>query len=534
MISNFATAMKSCSNTWNGAVSLPTPDISGNTRGRLSLFFKGVRGLNHPRLYEYLRKSADENLIDTFLLVFHIRDCRGGKGERDLGRRALVWLFLNYPEEFSLVAHLIPEYGRWDDLMDLWPGVLNLNNIDHVRLNYCSTIKDEQALINLKNTQLTFVNILARQLANDREQMEAGNPITICAKWAPSENDSYDRKYGVVSTLTKVMNITLKKYRKEYTTPLRQYLKIVEKYMCEKRWDEIEYSKVPSCAMKRLKNAFAKHEPEQFASWKDKLRKGETTVKAKQLFPYELIHEIRVRNIADEVCEGQWKVLEDDVIKNGTLEQTLFVCDVSGSMASWGDDPNRNTKKKSFSPMDVAISLSLLGANSVKGLFHNHIITFEDKPTFHLVKETNILQRWRQLTKASWGGSTNLQAIFELILEKSKSNGLSQEDMPKRLFIISDMQFDIADRTMTNFEMIKIKYAAAGYIPPDIVFWNVCGSSEDFPVSVTDNGTSLISGFSPSILSSFMNQKDFSPYSILRDTLDSIRLSPIRGAFNID
>ena len=96
------------------------------------------------------------------------------------------------------------------------------------------------------------------------------------------------------------------------------------------------------------------------------------------------------------------------------------------------------------------------------------------------------------------------------------------------------MQFDIADRRMTNFEMIKIKYAAAGYIPPDIVFWNVCGSSEDFPVSVTDNGTSLISGFSPSILSSFMNKKDFCPYSILRDTLDSIRLSPIRSAFNID
>ena len=529
MTSNFATAMTSCIKTWNGAVSLPSPDISGNTSGRVSLFFKAVRGLNYPRLYEYIRESANESLIDTFLLVFHIRDCRGGKGERDLGRRSLVWLFLNYPEEFSRVAPLIAEYGRWDDLMELWPGVLDLSNIDHVRSNYCSTIKDEQALVNLKNIQLTFVNIVGSQLVNDREQMEAGKPITICAKWAPSENDSYDRKYGVVCTLTKVMGITLKNYRKEYTTPLREYLNIVEKYMCQKRWDEIEYSKVPSCAMKRLKKAFAKHEPEQFASWKDKLQKGEVTVKAKQLFPHELIHEMRIKNMADEVCEAQWKVLEDDVIKKGILKDALFVCDVSGSMSAWQGD----TKNKSFTPMDVSISLSLLGANAVKGPFHNHIMTFEDKPTFHVVKETNIFQRWKQLTRASWGGSTNLQASFDLILEKAKANGLSQEDMPKRLFIVSDMQFDLADSKMTNFQMIKIKYASAGYIPPDIIFWNVCGSSKDFPVSVTDNGTALISGFSPSILSSFMNEKEFSPYSILRDTLESIRLLPIRSALNI-
>ena len=93
----------------------------------------------------------------------------------------------------------------------------------------------------------------------------------------------------------------------------------------------------------------------------------------------------------------------------------------------------------------------------------------------------------------------------------------------------SDMQFDIADRNIsTNFQAIKDKYTAAGYKQPDIIFWNVCGSNDDYPVSVTDNGTALVSGFSSSILSSFINQKDFSPYTILRNVLDSERLAPIR------
>ena len=532
MTSNFASAMTSCAKTWNGAISLSTPDITGESNGRVGLFFKSVRGLNDQNLYQFMRKSADENLIDTFLLAFYIRDCRGGKGERDLGRKCIIWLFLNYTEEFSSVTHLISEYGRWDDLIELWPRVLDLRNIKNEQDEYYSTVLDQGKLNRIADLQILFVKLFADQLVTDREDMESGKPITICAKWAPTENDSYDRKYGVAATLTKVMGVTLKQYRKGYTTPLRQYLKVVERYMCDRKWDEIEYSKVPSCAMKRLKKAFAKHSPEQFDEWKNKLQKGEVTVKAKQLFPHELIHEIRVKNTADQVCEAQWKVLEDEAKKLGFLEDTIFVCDVSSSMSDWSGDC-RGASKKGACPMDVAIGISLLGANTVQGPFHNHIITFDEKPTFHLIRDENILKRWLSLTRAHWGGSTNLQATFDLILNKAIAHKLSQNDMPKRLFIISDMQFDAADRnSMTNFQAIKSKYAASGYVKPDIIFWNVCGSSDDYPVSVTDDGTALVSGFSSSILSSFIIQKEFSPYTILRTVLDSERLAPIRHALN--
>jgi len=523
MASNFATAMTSCARTWNGAVSLSSPDITGNTSGRVGLFFKAVRGLNVHRLYEYLRESAQENIIDAFLLAFHIRDCRGGKGERELGRRSLVWLFLNYPEQFNLVAPLISEYGRWDDLMELWPGVLDLKDANYLEQKYCSTIKD---ISRLRDLQIIFVQILGNQLVNDRIQMHDGKPISICAKWAPTEKDSYDKKYGVVNTLTKIMGITSKTYRKAYTTPLRQYLHIVERYMCDKKWDEIDYSKVPSCAMKRLKKAFEKHSPEEFLAWKSKLQSGEVKVNGKQLYPHELIQEIRSKNRSDDVCEAQWKVLEDEVNKLGSLKDSLFVCDVSTSMTSWDSDI-----KLSFCPMDVAIGLSLLGANNVEGVFHNHIITFHHVPSFHVVKDGSLYDRWLKLKSASWGGSTNLQATFDLILNQAKIHNLSQQDMPKRLFIISDMQFNSADSShMTNFQVIKNKYSQSGYTEPQIIFWNVRGSSTDFPVSVMDNGTALISGFSASVMSALINGTDFSPYSILRSTLDSERLKPVQKA----
>jgi len=528
MTSNFATAMNTTT-TWNGAVSLATPDPTGETSGRMSLYFKSVRGLNTPKLYEYLREAAQENIIDAFLLAFHIRDCRGGKGERDLGRRALIWLFLNYPSEFSKVVSLIPDYGRWDDLMSLWPSVLNLTDITHVRQNWAASIEDENKMKTLRSLQNSFVSITGKQLVKDRANMESKNAITVCAKWAPTEGDSCDREHKTVITLTRSMGINQRTYRKEFITPMRKYTNVVEPMMCKNEWGNIDFSRVPSCAMKRLKKAFEKHTPEEFSSWKEKLVTGQTEVKAKQLDPHELIHELRTQGGGCQVLEQQWKVLEEKVKEMGSLKDALCVCDVSGSMESWGFGFGAG-KKPGFAPLDASIGLSLLVANSVSGPFNNHIITFHEQPTFHVVKPGTIHSRFLSLQRSSWGNSTNLQATFDLILTQAKNHRLSESDMPKILFIFSDMQFNQADRYKTNFTVIDQKYKKAGYKRPQIVFWNLVGSSDDFPVSVRDDGTALISGFSPSVMKAILEGKDFSPYSILRATLDGERYKPVRDA----
>lgn len=492
--SAFEKAMTSV-NTWNGATSLSTPDVSGKTDGRLSLFFKTTRGLLDDKLNEYLQKSSNEDLIDTFILSFQTRDPRGGKGERTIGRKMFQWLFENYPEKFQKVYKLIPEYGRWDDLISLFENKSN------------------------EKVEKDILKFFAYQLRKDRENMLKGSPISICAKWAPSEGDSDDKKYKIVDRLCEELNVTKKEYRKDYLSPLRAYLKIVETFMCSNRWDEIEYSKVPSCAMKKLKKAFEKHSPELFREWKISLSKGEVKVNAKVLHPHELVREIRIKGYADEVAEAQWKVLEDEVEKFGVLEDSVVVVDTSSSMES----PN-------YLPLDIAVAMGLIISKFVKGPFKNNVITFNTNPEFVKVEGETLYDRFRQIRNIPWGGSTNLHATFELILNKAILHKLTDEDLPKRLFIISDMQFNSINGYghLTNFQVIDKMYKDKKYTRPEIVFWNVNGESTDFPVSVSDNGTCLVSGSSPVILDAIIRSKNFNSYDVLRTALDSGRYKQIR------
>lgn len=491
--------------TKNGALSLSTPDATGETSGRLSLFFKATRGLDDITLETYLTKSCEEDVIDTFILAFQTRDARGGKGERAIGRTMFALFLKKYPSYFtSKLISLIPEYGRWDDLLHLFPNVISLP--PRFSSYICNTV----------------VHVLSNQLREDIIKMNLGKPISLAAKWAPTEGDSLDRKYKLVKAICKDMGINPKQYRKEFISPLRAYLNIVERLMCNHQWDEIDFSKVPSCAMRRLKKAFEKHRPIEFDTWKEGLKTGLTKVNAKQLFPYEIVKEIRktINSMRDEVIIQQWKVLEREARNLGTFSRSVVIVDTSGSMAC-----------QNYLPLDIATSLGILISTITEGEFHNNVITFHEKPTFQVLRDGNIYDMYNQICRIPWGGSTNLQAVFDMILEKGKNADLTDEDMPKRLFIISDMQFnDIDGKTdLTNFEYIDKKYKLHGYTRPQIVFWNVNGENKDFPVSVRDDGTCLVSGASPSTLKAIFSSTSFNPYDIMRTTINDERYQQIRN-----
>mgnify|MGYP005623346519 CR=1 FL=1 len=514
---SFATAMKQYKKTWNGAPTLSNPDPQKVSSGRIALFYRSVRGLNAPRLFECLKNSAQESVIDTFLLVFHIRDCREGKGERSLGRLAFRWLFVNYSDEFMKVFSLIPEYGRWDDLLDLWPGVLDLTQtLDIINANwYCNL--QENDLIKLQSLQHNIVQFYANKLTEDIKSMDLCKNVSLAAKWAPTEKDSIDFKFKTVNLLCKNLRISPKIYRKSITTPLREYLRVVEKFMCTNKWDSIDFNKVPSCAMKRLKNAFEKHSKQSFEEWKYKLYKGEAKVNATQLFPYEIVKEIRSGKY-DSVSEEQWKVLEQKTSNLGFLENGVCVTDVSGSM---------NYGNSTVKPIDVAISLSLIIANANKGAFHNNVISFHETPTFFVIKEGTIESKVKQILSAPWGMTTNLMDVFNMILNVAEQNNLSQEEMPKNIFIFSDMQFNNTSTGKTNYQEIEKKYQKSNYKRPNIIFWNVNGTSTDYPVSTDCNGTCLISGFSSNLVKAILEGKSINVNDIMRRTIDDERYKPV-------
>ena len=466
--------------TENGALSYSTTG-----KYRIDLFFYTCRKFTDMKLVE---QSCKENLLDTLKIIFNARDCRGGKGERKLFRDSLIFLINNGCTNTIIKnLHLISFYGRWDDLI-----VLSDTSISN-----------------------EVFKIIEEQLLEDYNNMAEGNPVTLLAKWLPSENKKLDKKLNFVSCFCKYMSWIPKKYR-HYISTLREYLDIVEIKMTQNRWKEIEYSKVPSVAIHKLKKAFEKHDTDRYNEWKQKLAKNEVKVNSSQVFPHTLVNHYLTNKDYDEVVEKQWK----NISKLNSLENTLVLSDVSGSMNGI--------------PMQVSIALGILISNLVKPPFDNLVITFSESPTFHKVEGETLQEKVSNMREMNWGGNTDFQKVFDIILNKAINAGLENKDMPKRLFVLSDMQFDKADcgSFSTNYDTIKKKYKQFGYNMPQILFWNLRGYIKDFPVSDIPN-VGLVSGFSSAILNAVLNDEEFSPseefspYSIMRKTIDNERYNKI-------
>jgi hypothetical protein len=140
----------------------------------------------------------------------------------------------------------------------------------------------------------------------------------------------------------------------------------------------------------------------------------------------------------------------------------------------------------------------------------------------------DLVQRMQQLRRSGWGYSTNLLAVFNLILDSAVRENISQDEMPTKLLIISDMEFDEADSNRTNLDLIRDLYAESGYKMPEIIFWNVNGRAGNSPAQVRDKGIGLVSGCSPSILKSVLKGEIQSARQLMLDTIMVDRYKRIR------
>jgi hypothetical protein len=117
--------------------------------------------------------------------------------------------------------------------------------------------------------------------------------------------------------------------------------------------------------------------------------------------------------------------------------------------------------------------------------------------------------------------STDLEAVFKLILNSATNSVLPAEEMPERIIILSDMQFNSCVKfNDTAFKMIQRMYNNAGYKMPQIVFWNI-NSYDNTPVQFDQRGTALVSGFSPATALGLLGAdvSDFTPRAIMLKTI---------------
>ena len=113
-----------------------------------------------------------------------------------------------------------------------------------------------------------------------------------------------------------------------------------------------------------------------------------------------------------------------------------------------------------------------------------------------------------------------------MILKTAVEDNVSPDEMPESVLIISDMEFDEAfddsNKSDTLFEIIRKKFESAGYKLPRLVFWNVCSRTNTIPMRENENGLTLISGFSKSLLQIVIG-KYASPYEALIAQLSNPR-----------
>ena len=449
---------------------------SSSLNSNVDLFFLAGASRGKDITPTFSKALVEDSEVAIRILSW-VRDARGGAGERETFRKLFAYVLKTEPALATRLLAKVPELGRWDDLFVVFGSPL-----------------EREAL-----------RLIAAGLKDAATQ-------GLCAKWLP-------RQGAEANKIRSYLKLTPKEYRKL----LVGLSNTVEQKMCAREWDGIVYPHVPSVAAGRYQKAFLKHDPKGYADYKAKLVTGEAKINASVSYPYDVIRSLTHGD--REVAIAQWKALPNYL--EGSDENIMPVVDVSGSMGS--------VASGSVTALDVAISLGLYVSERMGGVFKDQFITFSGAPAMLHLKG-DLGQRYDQMARSDWGMNTDLGAVFKLILNAAVKSKVDQKDMPTKILILSDMEFDScvtvnskstsgryssggSPVSVSAMEFIEAEYAAAGYKVPQVVFWNLNGRSGNSPVTYNKIGTALVSGFSPSIVKSVLGGEEMTPISIMLKTV---------------
>jgi len=502
--------------TFNGAVALKS---TGNPLVDFFMLFS--RSISEENIDKYMKLCWKHDPIKTIAIIFNGRDRKNGKKEKKVSNDAMIW-FRTYKQDIYklIIDKYVEKYGCWKDVM-------------YIALNRRKFSNSEQ-IFNV--VSLLEYKMIANQLIVDKYNLDNDENISLCAKWAPSENDKYDRRKKSAHFIAKIIfpnekKNLMEKYRKLYLTPLRNKIKTVESQMCDNKWSEIKYETVPAIASTRLKNAFMKHDPAGYSKYLADVKSGDKKINVTGILPHELVNHYlldtrylynkNTKHEINETVEMQWKTIVEEVKKSGALNGLIPIVDVSGSMFE---------KNNGIMPVQVSIALGILIAECSTGFYNNKIITFCDTPELVTIRGDTLYEKVKYVSNINAGTSTNYEATSDLIIDFGLKNKISQEDMPKKLVCLTDMQFNEANINCnkeygcsieTLHKHIIKKYEYNNYRAPKFIYWNLNAKNDEiYPVSSSEEGTAIISGFSEQLLKVFMKYDDFNPEFILNEILE--------------
>ena len=505
---NFANAMYregSYKLTENGAFA-----YDSTAQGALLDLFSQIGALRPRTDHEIEQKFAaafrEDKLLATKML-FYAGDIRqGGLGERRTFRICLRWLAENHPEIVNKNMELIPYFNRFDSWF---------------------------VLIGTKCEKLMWETV-ANTLTADMKAYKASTatkivPVSLLAKWMPSENTSSVKTRQMAAKAMRALHLEPRKYRKMLSA-LRKHINVVERQMSAGEWGLIDYAKVPSYAMHNYGSAFAKHDHERFDAYLKSVSKGEVKINASVLYPYDLVEKYMsngylvrgysrygdaiVSSKEDAVVEAQWKALPNYLTKP---MNAVVMADVSGSMRG--------------RPMATSIGLATYFAQHNTGHYHNQYLTFTSEPKFINIHEgASLLECVKKVAEAGVGYSTNLEKAFMAILETAVNYRVPNNEMPKALVVISDMEIDKYMRPGRHWDFLDVmrkRFANYGYKLPKIVMWNV-NARKDTVLSQSED-VIFISGQSASSFKALCQNLDgVTAYELMLQVLNGKAYAKVR------
>ena len=464
----------------------------------LDMFAMGgsMRARSDDDVINMFKQAYNENKTLALKCLFYLRDVRGGAGERRFFRVCIRWLATEFPKEMEHLISAVQEYGRWDDLFELFDTPCEESMMGYIKW-----------AINKNKDHLLY-------------------------KWMPSINTSSKNTQERGRKFAREFGMTEREYRKMLSEG-RKACNLVETLMSQNHWDQIAFDHLPSKAGLMYKNAFMRREEtkERYAAF---MADKKTKVNAGVLTPVDIAHQIfnswNPSKVERNAWQKYWDGLKD--YYHGREEPGIAVVDVSGSMSG--------------TPMEAAVAMGAYIAERGKGPFHNHFITFSANPQLVEFEGVDIYDKFKRAERADWGQNTNIEAVFDMLLETGVRNHVPDAEMPKTIYILSDMEFDrcLIDKS-TNYQsrswyfsnhytlnrgqidtLIEKKakqWRAAGYTAPRIIFWNLRAAQLNIPA--IGPGFSYCSGFSMSALEGILSGKD--GVAMMLEVLENERYEPI-------
>ena len=485
--------------TENGAVTYAS---TGSECLDLFATIGAMRNASKTELIAKFMRAYIEDADTAMKLLFFARDIRGGLGERKIFRILLRWLGMYKPQSARKNIEYVAEYGRFDDILVL-----------------LDTPCEQDAL-----------QFLKEQFESDMEKLNTEEPVSLLGKWLPSINASNAQTIKTAKKIARAFGLRDAEYRKALTA-LRARIQILENHLRERDYS-FSYEKQPSRAMFKYRKAFLRNDEQRYQKFLENVSLGKAQLHADNISPYELISpyigyswetDCFIHNMMPEeeqVLNTEWNALPNFC----NDENALAVIDTSGSMYP----KYLIGEHKAPMPGAVALSLGLYVAEHNTGAFHNHFIEFSETPQLIEIKGDTFADRLRYVASFCEVANTNLEAVFGLVLDTAVKNRLPQKELPSKLIIISDMEFDccMEDASSSNFEHAKRKYALYGYHLPQVIFWNVNSKNRQQPVTQNEQGVALVSGVTPRLFS-VVAGGNLSPYALMMDTLMSERYAVI-------